>query len=148
MKKTVRSKRVRMVLVLALVVALALPVLASAATAYVNTKTDRLNLREGPGFQYRIIYSFPRGTKVEVLSVRDGWAYVLVDGRYGYMYEGYLSSVHPDRLTKVTEVYEWEEPETQSTPTPAPTPQPTPEPPEEEPAGGDKNDDALPLSVL
>lgn len=138
MRRMAESKKIRTILVIALAVALALPIVASAATAaYVNTKTDRLNLREGPGFQYRIIASFPRGTKVEVLSVKDGWAYVKVEGRYGYMFEGYLSSVHPDSIPEA--IYEEvSEPEPTAAPIEIPSASPTPEEvPPEPPATGD-----------
>lgn len=122
-EKNGRKQKLCKILVIALAVALALPIVASAATAYVNTKTDRLNLREAPDFSSRIIASFPRGTKAEVLSVMDGWAYVKVEGRYGYMFEGYLSSVHPDDIPEFLENVDlWKEPAPTTKPTETPTP--------------------------
>lgn len=93
MKNLVRSKKLRAALILALVIALMLPVMASAATAYINTRSSGLNLREGPGTGYSVVRSFPKGTRVEVLSSVNGWAYVYVGGYYGYMSESYLSNV-------------------------------------------------------
>ena len=94
MKNLFRSKRLRMALALTLAVMLLLPVMASAATAFVATRSSGLNLREGPGTGYSVVRSFPKGTQVEILSSVNGWAYVYVGGYYGYMSERYLSTAY------------------------------------------------------
>ncbi|MBP3429064.1 MAG: SH3 domain-containing protein [Clostridia bacterium] len=63
------------------------------ATAYVKTNTRGLNLRTEPNGD--ILGSYPRGTKVTVLSTDGAWSKVSVDGRTGYMSSRWLSSVKP-----------------------------------------------------
>ena len=63
------------------------------ATAYVKTNTRGLNLRTEPNGD--ILGSYPRGTKVTVLSTDGAWSKVSVDGRTGYMSSRWLSAVKP-----------------------------------------------------
>lgn len=93
--KTFSLRKARKALALLLLVAMMLPALASAATAYVNTSYSGLNLRDAPSTSGNIITSFPRGTQVQVLRTYGGWAYVSVGGYVGYMSNSYLTSVNP-----------------------------------------------------
>ena len=95
MKKLVASRKFRVLLAMTLLVAMLLPTMASAYTAYVNTKSSGLNMREGAGTGYAVVRSFPKGTAVNVLSVANGWAYVVVNGQYGYMSNQYLTTAAP-----------------------------------------------------
>ena len=61
---------------------------ATNATAYVNTNSRGLNLRAEPNGD--ILGSYPRGTKVTVLSTNGAWSKVSVDGKTGYMMAKYL----------------------------------------------------------
>ncbi len=62
-------------------------------TRYVNTNTRGLNLRNAPNGD--ILGSYPRGTKVTVLSTNGNWSHVKVDGQTGYMSSQWLSSKKP-----------------------------------------------------
>ena len=63
------------------------------ATRYVATNTRGLNLRATPNGD--ILGSYPRGTKVTVLSTDGAWSKVSVDGKTGYMSTQWLSSSKP-----------------------------------------------------
>lgn len=52
------------------------------STAYVKTNSRGLNLRAEPNGN--ILGSYPRGTKVTVLSNNGNWSKVSVDGKTGY----------------------------------------------------------------
>ena len=63
---------------------------------YVNTANHgKLNLRALPYQGSACIGQYAYGTSVLVLSMNNGWAYVLVDGQYGYMMSQYLSYYQP-----------------------------------------------------
>ena len=42
----------------------------------VVTKTDPLNVRSGPGTNYKVLYSVPKGTPVAILEEKNGWGKV------------------------------------------------------------------------
>ena len=63
---------------------------AANSTAYVNTNTRGLNLRAEPNGD--VLGSYPRGTKVTVLSTNGKWSKVSVDGKTGYMETRWLSA--------------------------------------------------------
>ena len=58
------------------------------STAYVKTNSRGLNLRAEPNGN--ILGSYPRGTKVTVLSNNGNWSKVSVDGKTGFMMAKYL----------------------------------------------------------
>ena len=58
--------------------------------AEVVTNSGSLNLRDGPGKEYKRIGSLPRGEIVDVLSETDDWAFVMDDGISGYASKAYL----------------------------------------------------------
>lgn len=58
------------------------PAAPAAATAQVTASS--LNLRTGPGTQYGIAGSLPRGTKVEIISSSGGWAKIKYNGNTYY----------------------------------------------------------------
>lgn len=66
---------------------------AASYTRYVNTNTRGLNLRSAPNGD--ILGSYPRGTKVTVLSSDGIWSKVKVEGKTGYMSAQWLSSSKP-----------------------------------------------------
>lgn len=56
----------------------------------------KLNLRRGPGTEFKIIGSVSSEQSVEVLETEDGWNNVrLTDGREGWIPGGYLSGTPP-----------------------------------------------------
>ena len=62
-------------------------------TRYVKTNTRGLNLRSEPNGA--ILGSYPRGTKVTVLSENGSWSKVSVGNQVGYMYTQWLSASKP-----------------------------------------------------
>ncbi len=73
----------------ALASGLILAPLAHAETGWVDDQV-RLNLRTGPGNQYRILTSVETGDSVEILSRGDGWIQVRADGKSGWVPDGFL----------------------------------------------------------
>ena len=66
---------------------------ATSYNAYVCTNNRGLNLRKTPNGD--IMGSYPRGTKVTVLSTDGAWSKVTVNGQTGYMSSQWLSSRKP-----------------------------------------------------
>ncbi len=62
----------------------------SAIAGQSRLTTVNLNLRTGPGVNYPIILTLPRGTAVTVPSVQNGWAKVDYQGAVGYVCTVYL----------------------------------------------------------
>lgn len=64
--------------------------------AIVNTKSDPLNIRTGPGSEYSACSFSPlsKGTKVGVCNHKVGkWYLIKYNGKYGYAYSDYLKRV-------------------------------------------------------
>ncbi len=99
-------------------------------TAYVQTESGSLNLREQPGSAYRVLRTIPRGTAVTVLSYGDPWCQVIYGGVEGYVMTSFLRFDNPPSLPQEPETDEGQDgtdaPETDGetsqpdTPTPAP----------------------------
>ena len=99
-------------------------------TAYVQTESGSLNLREQPGSAYRVLRTIPRGTAVTVLSYGDPWCQVIHGGVEGYVMTSFLRFDTPPSLPQEPETDEGQDgtdaPETDGetsqpdTPTPAP----------------------------
>lgn len=71
---------------------------AGAETGWVKDEL-RLNLRSGPGTQYRIIGVIQTGDAVEILARGDGWTKVHAgDTEEGWIPEGYLQPEQPARV--------------------------------------------------
>ncbi len=83
-----RKKILRTFVALLLILALA------GTTAYAESATvlgDAVNLREGPGINYRVLDTIPGGTVVEVTDTSNvAWYGVSYHGKSGYMSTGYL----------------------------------------------------------
>ncbi|WP_074443792.1 I78 family peptidase inhibitor [Saliniramus fredricksonii] len=75
----------------ALVAALFILIGAGAAMAASASASVDLNMRSGPGTQYRVVATIPRGGRVEVLGCSRGWCDVIWRGRRGYASGRYLS---------------------------------------------------------
>jgi SH3 domain protein len=78
----------------AVAIALLVAARASAETGWVDDQV-RLNLRTGPGNQYRILGTVETGDSVEILSRGDGWIEVRADGKTGWVPDGYLKNEPP-----------------------------------------------------
>ncbi|MDD6141896.1 MAG: SH3 domain-containing protein [bacterium] len=68
----------------------------SVDSAYVNTSSGALNLREYPGSAYRVLTAVPRGEEVSVLQYGDEWCQVRYNGWTGYVMTSYLSWQKPE----------------------------------------------------
>lgn len=64
-----------------------------ASTVAVST-TNGLNIRSGPSMQHPSIGKIDAGKQIDVQSTQGDWAYVKVDGMYGWVYRSYLSQVN------------------------------------------------------
>ena len=91
------SARSLAVLMLAGSIALASAIDARAEQAWVKDEL-KLNIRTGPGTQYRIVGMIETGDMVEILDRREGWTHVLVRGvKEGWIPVGYLQTDPPAR---------------------------------------------------
>lgn len=70
---------------------------AQAQRAWVKDEV-RLNIRTGPGTQYRILGGLSTGDSVEVLSRGEGWTQVRGNGLEGWIPEGFLQEEAPARI--------------------------------------------------
>lgn len=75
--------------------ALASPALAE--TAWIKDEL-RLNLRTGPGSQYRIIGDLTTGDSVEILQQDEEWTKIRANGEDGWIPAGYLQPEMPAGL--------------------------------------------------
>lgn len=57
--------------------------------------TAGVNMRSGPGKDYKRITTVDYGTKVDVAAEQDGWSFVSVDGKFGWISSNYLSATEP-----------------------------------------------------
>jgi len=86
----------------AFALALLLAAPAAAETGWVDDQV-RLNLRTGPGNQFRILGSVETGDSVDILQRGDGWIEVRSEGKTGWVPEGYLKS-EPPALVKLQRI--------------------------------------------
>lgn len=61
-------------------------------TYYTN---DGVNLRSGPATSYSRVSMVNKGTKVQVAARENGWSFVKVDGKFGWINSDYLSKTTP-----------------------------------------------------
>jgi SH3 domain protein len=95
MTQRIRSRRARGLLRASVLAAgMTVAPLAGAETGWVDDQV-RLNLRTGPGNQYRILDSIETGDSVQILSRGDGWTEVNADGKTGWVPDGYLQAEPP-----------------------------------------------------
>lgn len=73
---------------------------STSSTAYVNTASGSLNMRETAGG--RIITRLARGTAVTVLSQSGTWSRIAANGATGYVKSSYLSITAPGSQAPVT----------------------------------------------
>jgi uncharacterized protein YraI len=81
----------------AFLVASALGLSATAALASPALVTSDLNLRSGPGTQYRSLGVVPGGSTVNVFECQRGWCAVSAFGRNGFVNDNYLDFGGPMR---------------------------------------------------
>jgi len=79
---------------------------STPSTSYASVNTYSLTLRQSASSSSKDLDYLMKGTKVQVLSTSGNWSKVSVNGKTGYVYKKYLTTV------------------SSSTPTPTPTPAP------------------------
>lgn len=77
-------------------------VISFSTTMYVNTGSDTLNLRSGPGTSHATISSLQNGTAVGVASSSGGWSHIKANGIIGYVSTAYLSASKPGSVAPST----------------------------------------------
>ncbi|GHU74500.1 hypothetical protein AGMMS49992_16130 [Clostridia bacterium] len=103
-----KSKTIVRVLAAALMLVLLVPTFGALAessphkTLVVNTPHGgNLNLRTGPGTNYKVLDSFAKGTKVTLLKAGKDWDKVSVKGQIGYMFADYLKAYEPQHAVVI-----------------------------------------------
>ena len=92
-----RAMRVMLVLLVGMC---ALPCLAGAEPAWVRGEV-KLNVRSGPGTQFKILSGVATGDEVTILKREEGWTRVRVSnekGTVGWIPEGYLKPEPPPTI--------------------------------------------------
>ncbi|HEX7599707.1 MAG TPA: SH3 domain-containing protein, partial [Polyangia bacterium] len=74
--------------VLAVLLAVSIPVAALAADLY--TKRSNNQLREGPGTFFPVVANLPVNTKVKKLEEKERWLSIQADGKTGWLAEASL----------------------------------------------------------
>ncbi|MCR5826306.1 MAG: SH3 domain-containing protein [Oscillospiraceae bacterium] len=64
--------------------------------------SNGVNLRSGPGTGYGRIALVNKGTKVQVAARENGWSFVKVEGKFGWISSDYLSKTTPVAETETT----------------------------------------------
>lgn len=61
------------------------------------TASSRLNVREGPGINYKVVTTASHDEIVVLLSVENGWAHIRKDdGQEGYVSESYIEIIEDE----------------------------------------------------
>lgn len=63
---------------------------------YVYYTSDGVNLRSGPGTSYDKVKLLDLGTEVKAAAKQDGWTFVSVDDKFGWINSDYLSTTRPE----------------------------------------------------
>jgi hypothetical protein len=100
-------------------------------TKYVKMKEygDYLNIRDKASTDGKIVGTLVHAEKIEIVSIEDGWARLVMDGKYCYVSANYLVDERPDYLDPPSPTpTEKPAPTDKPTPTTKPTEEPTAEP--------------------
>ncbi len=68
----------------------------SGGSLYKVTAKSGLNVRSGPGTNYKKIGALSYGTQVNVISISGGWATIKYSGQTGYISTSYITKVAAD----------------------------------------------------
>ncbi|MCQ6277697.1 SH3 domain-containing protein [Bacillus sp. EB600] len=66
----------------------------AATTKYVNVSSGSLNLRTGASTSAEVISALSKGTAVSVNSETNGWSWINVNGKEGYVNSSFLSNTN------------------------------------------------------
>lgn len=92
MKDKMLKKAVIPMLIIGLIITIAMPKEAHAATKY-YVNYDYLNVRKGPGAHYKYMGRLTAGQQVNVYSLKGGWARIKYKKKKAYVCAYYLSKV-------------------------------------------------------
>ncbi|MDE7165957.1 MAG: SH3 domain-containing protein [Bacteroidaceae bacterium] len=81
-----RLKRFIFTLMMTLIVVTAL-----AENNYKVTSSSRLNVRKSPSTSAAVLGTFKSGQQIEVISINNGWAEVIYNGKTGYVSTKYIT---------------------------------------------------------
>ena len=62
---------------------------------YIYYTTGGVNLRSGPGTSYDKVTTVSLGSEVQAAAKQDGWTFVSVDGKFGWINSDFLSTTRP-----------------------------------------------------
>ena len=62
---------------------------------YLYYTTGGVNLRSGPGTSYDKVTTVSLGSEVQAAAKQDGWTFVSVDGKFGWINSDFLSTTRP-----------------------------------------------------
>ena len=57
--------------------------------------TAGVNVRSGPGTSYDKVTTVSLGSEVQAAAKQDGWTFVSVDGKFGWINSDFLSTTRP-----------------------------------------------------
>lgn len=77
----------------ALGIGIALGTGISDVDALTKITTENLNIRAGASTSYKRIGIIPKGTKVNILDVYNGWYYISYNGKKGYICSDYTANI-------------------------------------------------------
>ncbi len=75
---------------------------AEKGTVISSLSSETVKVRRGVGTHYRTIAEIPRGADVAIIGKKEGWYKVLVNGREGYIYGGFVNCKTGDAYTTAT----------------------------------------------
>ena len=79
------------------------PETATASTDGTVTGSD-VRLRLGPGMDYSIVKTYPKGTAVKISGSSGNWYEVSINGKYGYMSKDYVQASSSSSTSKTDSV--------------------------------------------
>jgi hypothetical protein len=74
---------------------------SQTTTYYVNISSGYLNVRFGPNTNEDSFAKLYRGDKVDVISITNGWAYIVYGDSLGYISANYISEKKPSAIPKI-----------------------------------------------
>lgn len=79
-------------------------IMAFAENNYRVTSSSRLNVRKSPSTSSAVLGTFESGQQIEVVSLSNGWAKVMYNGKTGYVSDKYIAPLpKPEKPVKVKE---------------------------------------------
>ena len=67
----------------------------NAELGYGSVNASGVNLRSGPGTSYDKVTTVSLSSEVQAAAKQDGWTFVSVDGKFGWINSDFLSTTRP-----------------------------------------------------